>query len=164
MKKIFVLFCLSLAAIVYFCTVGGQAAKEKNAVQIYYVDRRLHRLVPVDYIPKSVSTKGIAREITEKLISPNSDNPEILRLLPYTEDSITVDIKDTTALIDLSSELVYNIEKNIETERLVIYQLVNSLTSIDGIDTVRFTIDKSQQRKFLGFLNMHEIFTPNYDI
>lgn len=164
MKKIFVLFCLSLTAIVYFSAGAGQAVRVNEPAQIYYVDRRLHHLIPIDYISKSSNPQKIAREITENLILGKSDNSEILQLLPRTENSIKVDVKKNTALVDLSSELCEKIVKNPENERLIVYQLVNSLTSIEGIDTVQFTIGGKTKRDFLGFLDMREIFTPDYYI
>ncbi len=164
MKKIFVLFCLSLSAIVFFSDGMGQAVNVTEPAQIYYVDRRLHRLIPVDYISKASTPKKIAREITENIIIGKSDNSEILQLIPQIENSIKVNVRKNTAFVDLSPELSEKIVKNPETERLIVYQLVNSLTSVDGINTVQFTIGSKTKRDFLGFLDMREIFTPDYDI
>jgi hypothetical protein len=71
-------------------------------------------------------------------------------------------VTGNTAYVNLLGELSSHINKNPETEGLVIYQIVNSLTSIDGIDYVRFTIDNEVKKHLLGFLDMREIFTADY--
>ena len=40
--------------------------------------------------------------------------------------------------------------------------IVNSLTSIDGIVKVKFTIDGKPQKNFKGFIDMREAFIPDY--
>ena len=73
-------------------------------------------------------------------------------------------MKKNKAYVDISSDIAGNAEKNPENERLIIYQIVNSMTSVDGVEQVLFTIDGKVEKKFMGFLDMREIFTPNYDI
>ena len=45
---------------------------------------------------------------------------------------------------------------------LMVYSIVNSLTEIDGIVNVRFTIDGRVQKDFVGYLDMRETFIPDY--
>ena len=45
---------------------------------------------------------------------------------------------------------------------LIVYQIVNSLTSIDGIDNVRFTVDGKVKKEYAGFIDMRETFIPDY--
>ena len=51
---------------------------------------------------------------------------------------------------------------NRDLEYLFVYQIVNSLTSIEGIDAVNFKIDGKIQKKFKGFVDMREVFVPDY--
>lgn len=165
MKKIFVLFCLCLTACVFFSAKGRQAVTTNDTTyQIYFVDRKLHKLIPTAFETKSQSSKKIAREIIESIIDGRDYNPEILRIIPNMENLITIHVKKDCAYIDISGELRGKITKNKENERLFIYQLVNSVTSIPEISFVQFTIDEKKQKDFLGFLDMREIFKPDYDI
>lgn len=162
MKKSFsiLLICL-LAGFFIFCR--GQASTDTEECRIYFVDRQLHRLIPLPLSPLKTPEKT-AKEIVSALIAGKDSNPEILRLIPDIKDSVTVELSANIAQVNLLGELIEHINKNAETERLVIYQIVNSLTSIDGIDYVQFTIDNQVKKDFLGFLDMREIFTADYDI
>ncbi len=165
MKKIFVLFCLCLSACAFFTFLGGQAQKtETQQHKIYYVDRKLHRLIPTDFEASSNSSEKIAREIVKNIIKGKDYNNEILRIIPDTKDAVKVRIKKDTAYIDISGDIKNHITKNAETERLFVYQLVNSITSVPEIEFVKFTIDGDVQKDFLGFLDMREVFKANYDI
>ncbi|MBO5060355.1 MAG: GerMN domain-containing protein [Clostridia bacterium] len=161
MKKFLFLFCL--AAIIFFTQNNRQAPNTDNTPQIYYTDRLLHRLIPVDF-PQNGSSQRIADKMVQAILLGKDENEEILRIIPNIEKGIKVRVKGDTAYVNLSGELTERITKNPDTEQLAVYQIVNSLTSISGINRVCFTIDGKTQEDFLGFLNMREIFTPNYDI
>jgi hypothetical protein len=49
-----------------------------------------------------------------------------------------------------------------ELELLTIYSIVNSLTGIEGISTVRFTINHEITKDFMGYVDMRETFIPDY--
>ena len=161
MKKIFFILLLCLLA-GFFLFNHGQAEtlKDTEKCSIYFVDRRLHRLVPLPFSPLRTPEKT-AREIISGIINGKDSNPEILRLFPEIKDCISVRVISNTAYVNLFGELSSHMNKNPETEKLFIYQIVNSLTSITGIDYVRFTIDNETKKDFLGFLDMREIFTAD---
>lgn len=165
MKKT-LLITLLLAAAVFFTQYGGQALKPvstDNSPRIFFVDRRLHRLISLEISP-AAGTEKTARKIVKELILGRDENEEILRIIPNDTDAVKVSVKKDSACVDLSSDIIPKLSKNPETERLFVYQIVNSLTSIEGINQVTFTVDGEIQKKFLGFLDLREIFTPNYDI
>ena len=164
MKKIIALTVLLALSLVY--TYHGQAVEpvSSEAVpQIFFVDRKLHRLISLDFA-ESGNPEALCRKMIAELIDGRDNNPEILRIIPKEKHIISVKVKNQSAIVDLSSRLKQKIAKNPENERLVIYQIVNSLTSVSGISQVQFTIDRKVEKDFLGFLDMREIFTPNYDI
>ena len=160
MKKVFsvILICLLTG---FFIFSKGQASINPEECQIYFVDRQLHRLIPLPFSTSKTPDKT-AKKIIEAIIYGKDTNPEIIRLFPNIKDSITVHISGPTAYVNLSSELSSHITTNAETARLFVYQIVNSLTSVEGIDYVRFLIDDEPKKSFLGFLNMREIFTADY--
>ncbi len=162
MKKIIsvTLICLLTG---FFIFNQGQAQIPKNSedCRIYFVDRRLHRLIPLPYSQLKTPEKT-AKEMITDIIEGKDKNPEILRIVPNIENSINVRVKSGTAHVNLFGGLSSHISKNAETEWLFVYQIVNSLTSIDGINYVQFTIDDKVKKEFLGFLDMREIFTADY--
>lgn len=162
MKKIvsILLLCLLTG---FFILSHGQASTNTDDCLIYFVDRQLHRLIPLPF-PSSKTPDKTAEKLISEIIAGKDNNPEILRLIPDVKDIISVQVSSRTAYVNLSGELISHINKNAETEKLFVYQIVNSLTSVDGIDYVQFTIDNAVKKDFLGFLDMREIFTPDYDI
>ncbi len=146
---------------------GGRQAIEPvssgNTPQVFFVDRRLHRLISLDF-PEKGSPDAICRKMVKELIIGRDNNEEILRIIPKEPGIISVNVKKNAAYVDLSKDIFAKIEKNPENERLIIYQIVNSLASVDGIDRVLFTIDGKVEKDFMGYMDMREIFTPNYDI
>lgn len=164
MKKI--ILSALLIAIAAFYSYKGQAVlpvSSESTPQIFFVDKKLHRLISLDFT-ETGDCEHMCKKMVDAIISGRDNNPEILRMIPADAGSISVKLKKQSAYVDLSSKLTENISKNPENEKLVVYQLVNSLTSIEGIDSVYFTIDGKVEKNFLGFLDMREIFTPNYDI
>ncbi len=161
MKKIFSIILLCLLA-GFFIFNQGQAQTSKDAAEcyIYFVDRRLHRLIPLPFSTFRTPEKT-AKEMVSAIIDGKDSNPEILRLIPDNKDAITVQVSESTAYVNLLGELASQMNKNAETEKLFIYQIVNSLTSAEGIDYVQFTIDNETKKEFLGFLDMREIFTAD---
>lgn len=165
MKKMLILLILSVIA-VSFTHYGRQADKvmqESEEPRLFFVDRRLHRLISLE-AKAAANTQKTARKIVNELVVGRDENVEILRIIPNDADLVQVSVKNNSACVNFSSDIIPKLSKNPETERLFVYQFVNSLTSVDGIDSVTFTIDGKIQKKFLGFLDMREIFTSNYDI
>ena len=164
MKKI--ILSALLISIAAFYSYKGQAilsVSDENTPQIFFVDKKLHRLISLDFT-ETGDTARVCKKMVNAIISGRDSNPEILRIIPNATGLISVKVKNQRAYIDLSSELRENISKNPENEKLTVYQLVNSLTSVEGIDSVCFTIDGKVEKNFLGFLDMREIFKANYSI
>lgn len=158
MKKLFVLMCI-FAAI--FCAVYGHAAPKDESVTVYFLDRRMHTLVPVEYTVKASSSVKTANKIISILENKKSD--EVINLLPP-DSGVSVKQEKNTAVVNIPTDCKFPLNSSYENERLFVYQLVNSLTSIDGIDYVKFTVQGKSVKKLLGFLDMREIFTADYDI
>lgn len=166
MKKKFYIPLLSLALAGFFIFGQGQAftrSSSEASCSVYFVDRQLHRLIPTPILPEKNAEKT-ANKIINEIISGRDKNTAILRLIPNIKDGISVKVSEDTAYVDLSASLTNFINKNGETERLIIYQIVNSLISVDGINSVQFTIGGTVRKDFMGFLDMREIFTANYNI
>lgn len=160
----FILVCIILAGFFIFKPeLVLPTNKNTEPCHIYFVDRQLHRLIPTTFAPEKTTEKTVYKIISE-LISGRDENSAILRIIPKSENGISAKVVGDTVYVNLSSELSDSVTKNAETEKLFIYQIVYSLTSINGIDYVRFTIDSESRKYFLGFLDMREIFTANYDI
>ena len=65
-------------------------------------------------------------------------------------------------LRDILSEIKDEITVSRDIEKLFIYQVVNTLTSIKGIRFVKFTIDGEIHKNFLGFYDMRDVYSYTY--
>jgi len=166
MKKLILLFLVCLTLIGFFVYGPGRNIPASNGAgkcQLYFVDKQLHCLVPTAFSADTTPEKT-AKKMVAELLSGRDKNTAILRIIPNVRDGITVRTSGETAYVNISSELSKDINRNAENEKLFIYQIVNSLTSVEGIQYVRFTIDGEVRQDFLGFLDMREIFAPNYRV
>ncbi len=156
--KNFIILTLSITLFLVGVKFGGQATPYPN-VKVYYIDRTLRNYVPMTFSTKTKNPEKIAVGIISEIAKKDAKSSAI-SLIPDCKDKISVKIKNEQAYINLNSSLAEIIPKNRETEQLFIYQLVNSICSIDCVSAVRFTIDGQVQKSFLGFFDMREIFTP----
>lgn len=162
MKKLFI--CLS-AVIIAITVVNGCSSKDDAMnVKLYFVDSSMQRLIPSDFKVETKRPQKAAKAVISELLKGRDNNPKIMRIMPDINDGLSVSVKGTTAYVNMSSEFADKHSSSRQHEYLTIYSIVNSLTSVDGIVNVRFTIDKKEQKDFKGFCDMRETFIPDYYI
>ncbi len=162
MKKIITsIFIIALALILCGNILVKRDIKNINA-QIYYVDHSMLRLIPINLSLGKTTTKNAANLIVDKLIEGNDKNPKILRVIPSEDKCMSVKLKDKTAIVNLKKDFIKNKPENKIHGLLAVYSIVNSLTSIEGIDTVQFHIDGKKDKGFVSGLDMRETFIPDY--
>ncbi len=157
--------CIVMAVVCLFLTgcEGGQAYREPDG-RIYYIDHELLMLVPVPIVCEGKNAHEKARFLADKLIEGQDFNRKIKRQIPDLKNGISVSVKEKTAYVNLSGEFVDKHPDGRVAERLTVYQIVNTLTSIDGIDSVLFTIENKTEKKFKGFLDMREMYFPKMPV
>ncbi len=128
--------------------------------EVYFVDSQMLRLVSVETEFYDGSSDEVAEQVLDELICGRDYNKKIKRMIPLDYACLSVRVKQNTAIVDISNINTFPDGK--VNEILVIYQIVNSLTSIDGIDKVEFTIEGKEQKNFKGFIDMRETFIPDY--
>ena len=106
----------------------------------------------------------MAQRVADELVEGYDDNPKIRRIIPNVKHGIKVKVLDRIAYVDLKQELVDKHPEGRDLELLTVYSIVNSLTGLDGIVNVRFTIDGKRQKDFKGYIDMRETFIPDYFI
>ena len=162
MKKIITsIFIIVLALILCGNILIQRDIKNINA-QIYYVDHSMLRLIPINLNLGKTTTKNAANLIVDKLIEGNDKNPKILRVIPSKVKCMSVKLKNKTAIVNLKKDCIKNKPENKIHGLLAVYSIVNSLTSIEGIDTVQFRIDGKEDKGFVSGLDMRETFIPDY--
>lgn len=165
MKKIIYILYFTYIFVIS-CTTIQAISNEKPIMgtEIYYIDGDMLRLISVDFEKSEFNTKRQAEALIYELIEGRDRNPKIKRMIPKIRNCLTVSIKDNIAYVNISGDSIKEFPDGRISENLIVYQIVNSLTSIRGIDAVRFTIDGKSQKDFKGFIDMRETFIPDYYI
>ena len=157
-------FVLILAAAFGVVAVSRGMQAQTQEVKLYFVDAEMLRLIPISTTIPKTSTQKMAQYVVDELIEGRNDNPKIRRLIPKEKRCMTVKVKDTIAYVDIKKSMVEGQPEGRDLEMLTVYSIVNSLTGLDGIVNVRFTIDGKTQKDFKGYLDMRETFIPDYFI
>lgn len=163
MRKIVVLIAvlITAAAVITSCEA---VRKEKPMVEakLYFVDAQMMRLLPLKVYIRDFTPQKEAKILLNELIRGRDDNPKIRRIIPNIKNCMSVRVEGKTAYVNIKKEMVENHPDGRDLEILTVYSIVNSLTSIKEIETVRFTIDGKRQKDFKGFVDMRETFIPDY--
>lgn len=130
--------------------------------KIYFADARLFKLIGVNTQINKADPQSQAKEMLDIIIEGHDDNKKIKRVFANVRDGMSVKVKDNVAYVDIKEKLAKQQEGNRETEALAIYSVVNSLTGIDGIDIVKFTVGGRMVKDFMGHFDMREGFIANY--
>lgn len=152
---------IMLCGIIWTLTACSRTAEvKKTAVRLYFVDSELSRLLPYDdEIPEGEAGQ-MAQAALDKLTAGRDDNDKIRRLLPHRR--LSVHTKGNTAYVDLPSDIAVSVPQSRDIERLIIYQITDTLTGIKGVRFVRFTVDGKESRDFMGYFDMREYYKFQY--
>ncbi len=156
MKKYII--SLSVFLFILLSAVGFGKSAEYESVPIYFVDSQMLRLVGVQTQIEKSDVNSQAKEVIKTLIEGHDDNKKIRRVLPKVKNGMTVKVFEGIAYVDIKEEMAQEQEKGRDIENLAIYSVVNSLTEIDGIKAVRFTIDGITREDYAGFVDMRDTF------
>lgn len=162
MKKI-----IAIVLVMLLCT---GCARDKSVfgrknnvetVQMYCVDSDLYKLIPYNVDIEAKNPQQAAQKVVDTLVF-GMRYEKIRHIIPEIKDGVTVTVKGDTAYVDLSEELVRAHPDDMDSEYLTVYSIVNSLSSLDAIVAVKFTVGGEEREKFKGFLDMRETFLPDY--
>lgn len=162
MRKILflIIMALGIGCCAMACSRSGDMPK--TTVKIYYVDAELNRLLPYDEEIVDSDTQHMAEAIISAIIRGRDYNDKIRRIIPNRKDCVTVEIRDNTAYVDLDSSIKKTISDSRDIERLLIYQLVDSLTELKGVRFVKFTVDGEIHKNFMGYYDMRNVYKYIY--
>ncbi|MBQ7573417.1 MAG: GerMN domain-containing protein [Clostridia bacterium] len=159
MRKIMFLLMLIASTVVFI--IGCQNRTETECVKVYVVDAQMMQLIPVStYIPKCDGEEK-AKRLIKVLIKGFDENPKIRRLIPDIPNCMSVEVVDRCAVVDIKNKMLENHPDGRSLEKLTVYSIVNTLTEVEGIDCVRFTVNGEVTKKFMGYMDMKQVFRKN---
>ncbi|MGN1115402.1 MAG: GerMN domain-containing protein [Candidatus Ornithomonoglobus sp.] len=162
MKKIIfaLIMVTGITCFVIACSRREQVPTVKT--EIYFVDSEMNRLLPYSEDIIDADAEHQVSAVVDKLIAGHDDNAKIRRLLPDKRGYISAKVNDNIVYVDLSSEIADELPCSRDIEKLVIYQIVDSVTRVKGIRFVRFTIDGEIKQDFMGFYDMRNTYKYVY--
>ena len=162
MKKLIFIFSVCMT-VIFFTRTMGQAPKYTD-ITVFFVDRYMHCLIPVNHSIPISSTQKQAEEIIKILSAPIKEDSSFVQYSSFKQDKINVKIQGETAVVDLSQKVIEIVPPDRENQQMFIYQIVNSLCSIPEIRYVKVIVDEESGENPLTFTDLREIFSSNYGI
>ena len=162
MRRLVFIFIILSGVISFAVACSKSDDVPKTQTQIYYVDARLMRLLPYSAEIIDADTDHMAKAALEALVAGRDNNDNIRRVIPDMDDCLSVYVKDNIAYVDINSKIKKKMNYNRDIEKLFIYQIVNTLTSVKGVRFVKFTVDGDIHKDFLGFYDMRRTYKYTY--
>lgn len=162
MKKFFAILTIITLAMGLCGNVLKMSDTKERIVEIYYVDHSMLRLIPMRVELGEKTTHEAANEVIDLIIKGQDFNENILRVIPNIKNCISVKIKNRTAVVNLKEKFVKKRSENTIHGLLGIYQIVNSLVSIEGIDNVKFLVNGKEEKNLIDGIDLRETFIPDY--
>ena len=136
---------------------------DKTPIKLYFANADNTKLkLEIRYIETAEakrSESNLASIIIRELIKGPSDEAAFKRTIPSEAKLRTpVSISDKVATVDMSKEFKTKHQGGKDAEKMTIYSIVNSLTEIEGIQKVKFTIAGKAQKEYMGNFKFDSMF------
>ncbi len=136
---------------------------DKTPIRLYFANADNSKLkLEIRYIETTEakrSVSNLASIVIRELIKGPSDETALKRTIPAEAKLRTpVSISDKVAVVDMSKEFKTKHPGGKDAEKMTIYSIVNSLTEIDGIQKVKFTIAGKAQKEYMGNFKFDSMF------
>lgn len=144
-----------------------KAQTDDTWLTVYYVDKDKKYIVPVTFKSSKIQVKTDqkgeiipptpeerAKAAVEQLIEGPVGIKNLTGIFPGEVKLKDFYIKDGIAYVDVSKDLIMSFSKDAEYEKIAVDSVVQTLTSIDEIDKVRFLIDGKEIPSIAGHTNI----------
>lgn len=136
---------------------------DKSPVRLYFANEDNTKLkLEIRYVDNPEAKKNLSSHasiVINELIKGPSDEKAFRRTVPEEAKlNSPVSISGKVATVDMSKEFKTKHPGGKDAEKMTIYSIVNSLTELEGIEKVKFTIDGKAQKEFMGNFKFDAIF------
>lgn len=141
----------------------SQLPSDVVPVKLYFSDMGGQYLVEEERaIPK---VEGIGRATMEELIAGPSPESGLLPTIPVGTVLRDINVRpDGLAIVDFSRDLVDNFVGGSESERLVVYSIVNTLAQFPTVDRVSILVEGQEVSTLAGHVETAEALAPALDL
>ncbi|MDD4296226.1 MAG: GerMN domain-containing protein [Ruminiclostridium sp.] len=138
---------------------------EKLQVRLYFADQDGTRLVKeIRYIDMNDAKQGTEQQATllVKELVKGPSNSTLNSTMPEGASLRSpIKVENRTATVDMTKEFVDNHPGGKEAEEMTIFSIVNTLTELKDIETVKFLINGKTQKEFKGNFLLNNEFPRN---
>ncbi len=132
----------------------------QTIVTLYYQNKETKELMPegrmVDV--KTLLADPYATLINLLMDTPKSDN--LQTVIPEGTKVLNIELKNDVIYLNLSNEFINNHKGGLEEEKATVYSLVNTLTELNEVNSVKILINGEENKAFKDEkLNFKEEFT-----
>ncbi len=136
---------------------------DKTPIRIYFANEDNSKLkLEIRYIDNPDAKKNLsnlASTVINELIKGPTDDVSFRRTVPAEAKLRSpVNISGKVATVDMSKEFKTKHPGGKDAEKMTIYSIVNSLTELEGIEKVKFTIDGKSQKEYMGNYKFDAVF------
>ncbi|MBR2178840.1 MAG: GerMN domain-containing protein [Selenomonadaceae bacterium] len=129
----------------------GQMKKMK--VKVYYPDESGLRLIGVNREIEISDSDGKYKAAVEAVMTPPKEK-NLTKVVSNNSSLISVDVKDGTALVNLSKNIKIGFVGGSTGEELLIGSVVNTLTEFKEVNAVKFLIDGQEVETLSGHMDL----------
>lgn len=134
----------------------------KTIISLYFKNIETNTLVAE---AKCIDVKELYKEPYSYLINMLITGPENEKLESAIPEGTKVNsctLKGDTLYVDLSKEFIDNAPSGIEEENMIIYSIVNTLTELNEVSSIKFLINGEENLSFKdGKISFKDIFVKN---
>jgi len=165
-KKVLFMIALFIVSGVFF-SVHAMQEKVQTTETIYTVDNQSFILfadkATIDYEKGNIDDK--ANHLMEALEASVNFSMQDDGLFPNVKNGITVHVDKKTAIVNFSKDFVENHCGGTLSEKMTIYSIVNTLTSLPEINKVNFLVNGKKDGELCGHmdLNLTYTFSPQFN-
>jgi len=136
---------------------------DKTPIRLYFANKDNTKLkLEIRYVDDPDVKKNLsnlASTVVNELIKGPTDNETFLRTVPAEAKLRSpVSISGKVATVDMSKEFKTKHPGGKDAEKMTIYSIVNSLTELEGIEKVKFTIEGKTQKEYMGNFKFDAVF------
>ena len=134
----------------------------KTIISLYFKNIETNSLIAE---AKCIDVKDLSKKPYTYLINLLIKGPENEKLESAIPEGTKVNsctLKGNTLYVDLSKEFIDNAPSGIEEESMIIYSIVNTLTELNEVSSVKFLINGEENKSFKdGKISFKETFVKN---
>ena len=125
--------------------------KQQQYITLYFADKDGSALVEETRKITVNEKEKIEMQAIKELIK-GPDDKELSKTIPAETKILSVETKEGVCFVNLSQEFISRHPGGTMGEQLTIYSIVNTLTSLEGIEKVQFLIEGQKNESFIHML------------